>query len=793
MRKGAYILLFSLATFMFATALVSAAPPAGKSEIIVTKTVVNDNGGTAVSGDFTMNVTGTNATPNSFAGSSTGTSVILDPGSYSVDESAMTGYTKTLGAGCFGTIAADETKNCTITNDDNPTPPAGKGTLVVTKTVVNDNGGTKNASEFTLNVTGTNASPSSFPGNTTGTTVTLDPGTYSVGETAVNGYLMSLSADCVGSIAAGQTKNCTVTNNDVTPPPPGKGQITVSKTVINNNGGTQQADDFTMTVTGTNVSDDSFPGSSTGTTVTLDPGAYSVGENLVTNYAMTLGASCTGTIAAGETKFCTVTNDDVAGPPSGKGQLTVIKTVVNNNGGTKQSSDFTMNVSGSGVSDDSFPGSSTGTTVTLNPGVYSVDETAMTGYTKSLSNNCNGTITAGESKTCTVTNDDNPPTPSGKAALTVIKKVVNDDNGTKLPSDFTMNVTAVNPSMNSFAGNSTGTTIFVDPGSFTVGETSVSGYTMTLSSDCSGTVAAGDSKTCTVTNNDNEPVPSGQATLIVKKHVINDNGGSKSASDFTMSVTGTNVSDNSFAGDEDGTTVTLDAGSYSVNESIMGGYVKSFSADCDGTITAGTTKTCTITNNDIGPTPNPDTCAGFTDVLANNPHCLQVTFVQTIGAMLGNPDGTFAGNSNLQRDQVAKIILETFDKFDPDQDYCNGVNPFPDVTPSAWSYQYICRGKQLGMITGYLAGEDAGMYRPGRSVNRAEFLALVLRNLNETMPSVNSTSYEDVVTGQWYASYAKYSMDHNLYEGNRLYPTQFATRFEVADVLYKLYQQGKIR
>lgn len=96
------------------------------------------------------------------------------------------------------------------------------------------------------------------------------------------------------------------------------------------------------------------------------------------------------------------------------------------------------------------------------------------------------------------------------------------------------------------------------------------------------------------------PVPT-TGTLIVKKHVINDDGGTSVASDFTMNVTGTNVSNPSFAGDENGVTVTLDAGSYNVDETVHSDYAETKSADCSGTIAAGETKTCTITNNDIAP------------------------------------------------------------------------------------------------------------------------------------------------------------------------------------------------
>ena len=61
--------------------------------------------------------------------------------------------------------------------------------------------------------------------------------------------------------------------------------------------------------------------------VAVDPGAYSVSEPAV-GYAASFSADCTGTIAIGETKTCTVTNDDIAP------KLIVIKHVINDDGGT---------------------------------------------------------------------------------------------------------------------------------------------------------------------------------------------------------------------------------------------------------------------------------------------------------------------------------------------------------------------------------------------------------------------------------------------------------------------------
>lgn len=198
------------------------------------------------------------------------------------------------------------------------------------------------------------------------------------------------------------------------------------------------------------------------------------------------------------------------------------------------------------------------------------------------------------------------------------------------------------------------------------------------------------------------------------------------------------------------------------------------------------------TNFTVSSLASANNCAGFTDVSSNNADCPAITYVQNIGAMTGNPNGTFAPQDLLQRDQVIKIILETFNKFDKQVDYCNGVRPFPDVSPNDWSFQYICRAKQLGIATGYLSGPDAGFYRPARSVNRVEFLALVLRNVADTMPGNNVASYNDVLLNQWFTGYAKYAYDNLLFNHPNLFPTNFMVRVEVARVLFKLHQLGKV-
>jgi hypothetical protein len=195
------------------------------------------------------------------------------------------------------------------------------------------------------------------------------------------------------------------------------------------------------------------------------------------------------------------------------------------------------------------------------------------------------------------------------------------------------------------------------------------------------------------------------------------------------------------------------------------------------------------------PTPAPipagtPLCADFKDVAATNSSCDAIKYVKSISAMTGNPDGTFDPNGFLQRDQIAKIALVTFKKFNSSDDYCLAKAPFSDVLSSSWAFQYICRAKALNVVTGYKAGSDAGFFRPARAVNRAEFLAIILRNLSETI--LSGISYQDVQSGDWFNNYAKYSKDNALFLGTNLNPQSYTTRAEVAEVIYRLYVLGKI-
>jgi uncharacterized repeat protein (TIGR01451 family) len=194
----------------------------------------------------------------------------------------------------------------------------------------------------------------------------------------------------------------------------------------------------------------------------------------------------------------------------------------------------------------------------------------------------------GDDVTCTIVNNDTAP------KLTVVKDPTNNSGGTASPDDFLLTVNGepvLSGEENEYDANT----------DLALGETLVDGYEFVrIDDDGSGRcpttldtnfqLQPGDDVTCTIVNND-QP-----STLIVKKVLINDNGGTKVESDFDFSVNGGAVISFETDGQND---LTVDAGTYTVVETAVSGYTTTYDNCTDVVITNGGSATCTITNNDI--------------------------------------------------------------------------------------------------------------------------------------------------------------------------------------------------
>ena len=241
-----------------------------------------------------------------------GTVLTCDWGTLADDERAAVHVVSPTTRASCGTI--DNTATLAASNGAHPDRASASTVvdcgLTVVKHVVNDHGGTAVASDWALHVKAGATEVASSPqaGSETGSTYHLPSGSYDVSETGgPSGYAASFGGDCDAqghiTMTPGAGRTCTITNDDVAP------RLTVVKHVVNRGASTATASAFQMDVTGQDVSDAHFPGAEGGTTVTLDAGAYAVDESGgPTTFAKELSAGCSGQIAVGEERTCTITN-----------------------------------------------------------------------------------------------------------------------------------------------------------------------------------------------------------------------------------------------------------------------------------------------------------------------------------------------------------------------------------------------------------------------------------------------------------------------------------------------------
>jgi len=316
------------------------------------KTVVNDNGGTAVEGDFQAYV---DTDPVNWDAKQ-----VLQPGTYTASEDELTGYTASDWSGACAadgsiTLESGDDVDCYITNDDDAP------SLRLIKHVTNDDGGTATSADWTIC-----ADSNCVAGSESPQEVTDQAGTYTLSETGgPNGYEQSsLTCDNASgqvtevTVGLGETVTCTFVNDDIAP------TLTLVKTVVNDDGGTLTQADFPSFVDGVAQAWDAQ--------VANTAGNHTASETTQAGYAASgwsgdCAADGSITMALDTDYTCYITNDDIA--PT----LTLVKTVVNDDGGTLTQVDFPSFVNGSPQAWDAVVDQTAGVLLTAS-------ETPQAGY-----------------------------------------------------------------------------------------------------------------------------------------------------------------------------------------------------------------------------------------------------------------------------------------------------------------------------------------------------------------------------------------------------------------------------
>jgi hypothetical protein len=384
-------------------------------------------------------------------------------------------------------------------------------TLKIVKTVSNIHGGTKQVSDFTLFQNGVQVS--SGQEKSYNFASLNDNKILTVSETNLAGYTASAwggdcSADGKVTLHPGEHKTCTITNTDVAiiaTCPNASGTLTLSETraaiasgkitvslandaagsktigIVHNDTecalpvsqvsykmfdqqlATQELFDYAPAPTGsvltiaphtTGTLNTNLPVCMAQVDLFYGPGPLTL--NNANNYPNNLAYVFSMNNASGyynaAGNFCQHVQ-----PQS---SLKLIKTVVNTNGGTKVATDFPLFVNSTQVT--------TGQDTAFAPGTYKASETNLAGYTADVwGGDCaaDGTVVlnAGDHKTCTITNHDNPVVVNPTTGCLAIHKQAFDvnnsrfnptpvftfqiDNGTTYNTDANGNVTISNLSV----------------------------------------------------------------------------------------------------------------------------------------------------------------------------------------------------------------------------------------------------------------------------------------------------------------------------------------------------------
>lgn len=595
------------------------------AELVLRKVVVNENGGTAVPGDFTLVASPAGGGADlTTPGSGAGVAFEVPAGqSFDLSETGLPeDYTLTgitCGAGQVASISvpAGESRTCTFTNTDSA------GSLTLVKVVDdNDTGDTTPATAWTLTATPDGIAGQDPISGTTGVSGATKAGAYDLSETGpdtheqgtwscVDGTDPVPVTDSEVTLAMGQDVTCTITNTAIAP------QLTLVK-IVDPENAQDGPEAFTLTATPVGI-DGQDPVSGPGPTVseTVKIGSYDLSESGPVGYDPSeAGWTCVD----GDQQPVTVTDDRVAVGVADDITCTIVNVAVPAtvevdkywvvNGGEPMIEGTQPDHLGLGAQlllngneadwDNVIGGFLRGAPITLDEEVtIGNDLCRATGASVVEVNGASAdedlpydTTVLGGTNHYTITNE-----VTCGAGLTLVKVV---DNGDADPTAWSLTATRVDAGSIAFTGGSTPAsgTITADAGYVLAEDDADSRYVQVGPWTCTEfatldgdevSVAAGREATCTVHN------ATGELTLV--KVVENPNGGTATATDWTLHAGDHAVST--------GTTVFVDPEtSLPLSES---GGPEGYTLDgivCDGQETAsvqvpaGESVTCTFTNVD---------------------------------------------------------------------------------------------------------------------------------------------------------------------------------------------------
>ncbi|MCF7917934.1 S-layer homology domain-containing protein [Candidatus Gracilibacteria bacterium] len=173
----------------------------------------------------------------------------------------------------------------------------------------------------------------------------------------------------------------------------------------------------------------------------------------------------------------------------------------------------------------------------------------------------------------------------------------------------------------------------------------------------------------------------------------------------------------------------------------------------------------------------------FTDVPVTHKYASSIKYLEEEGIIKGYSDGSFKPEGTVNRAEAVKMLLEG-NNISLEKNVL--PNFFSDVPSDVWYADYVGTAVKKNIVTGYADG----LFRPGSTISRAEFLKVAILTAGiEIKSELSSDPYSDVKRDQWFAPYFDFAKTNTLLQpqrGSYMVPAQPITRAEAADIIYRL-------
>jgi len=168
----------------------------------------------------------------------------------------------------------------------------------------------------------------------------------------------------------------------------------------------------------------------------------------------------------------------------------------------------------------------------------------------------------------------------------------------------------------------------------------------------------------------------------------------------------------------------------------------------------------------------------FTDVSFSHENSEAISYLKKKKIIGGYDDGSFKPNKTVSRVEAVKMLLGGFGIETEGSAKLN----FPDTSSDQWYAPFVAKAVEKEIVKGY----PDGSFQPTNTVNRAEYLKILLKTAGVTATDTES-DYSDVKDADWFAPFAAYAQEANIFDNGSVFDgTRGMTRAEVAETIYRL-------